>query len=540
MKHLLYKILTFVFSVGASGAIASAAQENPQSFTFDGRVYSNAAATTPLLDSIALRIQILNQAQDCILYEEQQTINTTATDGQFTIQVGSATGAAKRGALDSNHTMATVYSNTMASISGKLVSNGAACTYNPVAAHQRYVRIQMTPASDGLLRTMSSNMALDSVPYANIAERAESLQGLYPSDLILVNGATAVLTQANAESIFSATNFARLTSLLSVPPVNYVQTGTNGSAALPVVAGNPGSGLAAGQIWYDSSSNVLKYYDGAVKTVGTGAPVFASQSANTFLAAPTGSAGVPGFRTIAAVDLPATVIYNGGNTVAGAMNIGSATGSSQNVNIVTSGFGRMTIDSAGSIGIPSAVDANGRISTDGTGTKYGLSLLNSDAGGVTWYVGSSANTWSSGGGQFLISKSTTASAASLAINNAGNVSIGSTVARAQLDVNGTITGKASTLNGTATIDFGTGNIQHTIANCGAFALWNLKDGASYMFVVKGTVVATCSFTAFSGAGAGALTVHLPPGHGATTTGTHTIYNLAVSGGDVYLAWTPGY
>jgi hypothetical protein len=37
-----------------------------------------------------------------------------------------------------------------------------------------------------------------------------------------------------------------------------------------------------------------------------------------------------------------------------------------------------------------------------------------------------------------------------------------------------------------------------------------------------------------------LTVHLPPDHGETTAQKHTIYNIAVSGGDVYLAWTPGY
>ena len=123
----------------------------------------------------------------------------------------------------------------------------------------------------------------------------------------------------------------------------------------------------------------------------------------------------------------------------------------------------------------------------------------------------------------------------------GNVGVGTTSPRANLDVSGgSMIGKASTLNSTSTIDFSAGNIQHTTNNCGAFALWNLKDGGSYMFVVKGTTSTTCSFTAFSDGGSTALTVHLPPGHGATTAGTHTIYNVAVSAGDVYLAWTPGY
>ncbi len=129
------------------------------------------------------------------------------------------------------------------------------------------------------------------------------------------------------------------------------------------------------------------------------------------------------------------------------------------------------------------------------------------------------------------------------IDESGNVVIGTTTTpRAALDVSaGSIIGKASVVNGTSTIDFTAGNIQHTVANCGSFSLRSLKDGGTYMFIVKGTTAATCSFTAYSSADtSAALTVHLPPDHGATTDTKHTIYNVAVSGGDAYFAWTPGY
>ena len=122
----------------------------------------------------------------------------------------------------------------------------------------------------------------------------------------------------------------------------------------------------------------------------------------------------------------------------------------------------------------------------------------------------------------------------------GNVGIGTTGARSKLDVNGSILSKASVANASSTIDFGGGNIQHTTASCGSFILHNLKDGGSFTFIVKGTTVTTCSFTAFSDAGTTALTVHLPPDHGATTSAKHTIYSAIVSGGDVYFAWIPGY
>jgi len=126
------------------------------------------------------------------------------------------------------------------------------------------------------------------------------------------------------------------------------------------------------------------------------------------------------------------------------------------------------------------------------------------------------------------------------ISSAGNVGVGTGAPRGKLDVTGAILGAASTVNATTTINFSAGNIQHTNSNCQAFALNNLKDGASYLFIVKGTTVATCSFTAFSDAGTTALTVHLPPGHTATTAGKHTLYSMAVSGGDVYFSWVPGY
>jgi hypothetical protein len=358
--------LSFILS-----AHAFAAQEAPQTFTFDGRAYSNAAATTPLLDNISLRIQILNQAQDCILYEEQQSINTTSTDGYFTIQVGSVTSAAKRSALDSNHSMVQVYSNSIASVSGKLVSNGSACTYTPAAAQVRYVRLLMTP-SDAITRTISPNMALDSVPNALVAERAESIQGLYPTDLINVNNSTAVLTQANAENIFSAVNYPRLTSLLSVPPANYVQTGANGSAAIPAVAGNPGAGLTAGQIWYDSSANLLKYYDGSVKTVGT------SGGSVSSVASGTGLTGGP-------ITTSGTLSVDVGTTTGKIVQVAAG----NKLPIIDGSQLTLLNGSAinsGSIGGTAAVSTSGNLQTTGSVTSN-LSFLYDHAGVGPGFVG---------------------------------------------------------------------------------------------------------------------------------------------------------
>ncbi len=94
-------------------------------------------------------------------------------------------------------------------------------------------------------------------------------------------------------------------------------------------------------------------------------------------------------------------------------------------------------------------------------------------------------------------------------------------------------------SGGPTFDFTQTSVQYTNNSCGAFNLYNLKDGQRYQFIVKGTTSATCSFTAYSDAGVSALTVYLPVSHGATTAGLHTLYEIIVAGSDVYLTWQPG-
>ena len=68
----------------------------------------------------------------------------------------------------------------------------------------------------------------------------------------------------------------------------------------------------------------------------------------------------------------------------------------------------------------------------------------------------------------------------------------------------------------------------------------MADGATYVLAVKGTGIGTCSFVAFTGNGTGSLNVRMPPDHGPTEAGKHTLYTFMVMGGDVYVSWVSGY
>ncbi|QDK36735.1 tail fiber domain-containing protein [Bdellovibrio sp. NC01] len=90
--------------------------------------------------------------------------------------------------------------------------------------------------------------------------------------------------------------------------------------------------------------------------ISDAAITYASKTANTFLAAPNGSAGAPTFRTIASADLPSggydtTYFKNGGNSFGSAPSLGS--NDNYNVTFKSNNTTRMTIDKNGSVGVGS-------------------------------------------------------------------------------------------------------------------------------------------------------------------------------------------
>lgn len=233
------------------------AADVPQSFSLDGRLFSNPEGTTPLLDStVGMRLQILDDDRNCILYEETQAVSTLASQGYFSVQVGSDVASSKRTpAVDSGNSMSTIFSN-MAPVSGKAVADGVPCIVSPVGGKRRYVRIIVAPSSlGGAERTLSPDLTIDSVPNAVIAERAESVGGFRSTQLLKINtDGTSVLSQSNLESLFSsAARFNAVSSLADGTSSTYMRSNSTTGAQLPVLTGAPSATPTQGSIWFDSS-----------------------------------------------------------------------------------------------------------------------------------------------------------------------------------------------------------------------------------------------------------------------------------------------
>lgn len=315
--------VSLLIAVGVLTALPrAAADEVPQSFTLDGRLFSDPQSTTPLEDaSIGFKVQVLDEAEACVLYEEQQSVNTVTSKGYFSVRVGSAIGNPRRTLDDSANSMATVFQN-ITSVSGKLLSDSTACVVPPTVGKRRYVRISISPSTmGGTARVLLPSLTIDSVPNAIVAERAESVQGFRGADLLKVNtSAGSALTQSNLESLFtSVSRFNSLSAVVDGTSSNYVQTSANG-ARLPVIAGAPAT-PTQGSIWFDTGDNRLKFFDGSAPvTLSTGSGLTGTGTTNV----------IPRFTSATAIGDSA--LTDNGTTVISSRSISVATGQNFRIN----------------------------------------------------------------------------------------------------------------------------------------------------------------------------------------------------------------
>lgn len=238
-------LTAFLCVLGASHFANSA--PGPGSFSYEGRLYDTLG--NPSTQTVRVILKVYNPSGTCMLRGEQSAlINLATTDGYFNVTFGQGTAIAG----DPGLTLATVFANN------GLITGASSCTYTPAAGEGRLLRVSIDDG--GVVTTLTPDISMVSAPYAVVAD---SVQGKTPTDLIQVNSTSAALTQANLETIFSSTPIVTdLQTLIAGTSTKYMKSVANNGTIVPSVSTTPSSPLA-GQFWYDSTTNNLKYYNGS-------------------------------------------------------------------------------------------------------------------------------------------------------------------------------------------------------------------------------------------------------------------------------------
>ena len=237
-----------------------AALAGPQGITIQGNIVNpqgQPEEASNVIFSVAVRSP---GTESCVLYRETHVLNMSASEGNFSFVLGEGTRSGTN--FEDTSSLAQVFNNFYGTLGSLRCQVGN--TYVPSASDSRKVELTF---DDGFgTHTLYQPLDIHTVPFALNAER---LQGFSPANFFRFNSSIPTLSQINLENIFSGSNYPKLTSLLSLDPTQIMFRSNNGSLAVPTSSNDP-SNLFAGQIWYDSQNDVLKYYDGtAVQTMGT-------------------------------------------------------------------------------------------------------------------------------------------------------------------------------------------------------------------------------------------------------------------------------
>ena len=469
--------------------------------------------------SVTFDVKIIPPGGSCnFVYDEQVTVNLSASDGMFELALG--TGTVGYGSLVTSFDQ----SNSMP------CQNGA--TYSPALGDTPSLQVKFldnmeTPT---VWRTFTSAIPLRSVPHAMYAGKAEKLGNYNSSDFLLkptttcstgdfvtFDGTTTNCSTINSGNISGTFSDASLTSL-SVDKL------INGSTK-----------------YFNYKPNNVACTAGQVLTYSATSPVG-------------WVCGTPSVGAVTSVGVTAPIV-NSGSTVAPIIGITQSTSSTSGYLSSTdwNTFNNKLSSNAELSGI-SAIAMTGIVQRTGTGAystlgvaspliisggNIGLSNVPASLITGTLATGVLPNSVVMASGNSLGSE------LSIGTNDTQNLTLRTGgVNRVTVDSAGTVSVSKTILmrniaNASSTIDFSSGNLQWTTLSCGAFVLQNMKDGGSYTLAVKGATSATCAFTAYSDGGTTSLIVHMPQDHAATIVSTHTLYTFLVMGTDLYVSWMPG-
>lgn len=223
--------------------------------TYHGRLLKS-DGTPVTSSSVQFQIQIRTPgSENCLLYQETQTKDLSATSGIFSLTINDGTATTPN---SEPFTLSEAFRNhgTYNFGPGKC-SGGTVYTPNPTDG--RKIAVQFNDGSGW------ETLPAQDINYVPMAIEAETVAGRTPYSFLRVDDST---TSSNTTELTSA-NLTEFWDLLSGTSAQYVHSSTGNGANLPSLSSSPGS-PSAGMIWYDSGTKKINYFDGtATQTLGT-------------------------------------------------------------------------------------------------------------------------------------------------------------------------------------------------------------------------------------------------------------------------------
>jgi len=252
---------TLIFGILGSVLLSPPSFAVQSGITYTGRLL-NPDLTPVVNGAVSFRMQIRSpDSQNCLMYEEVQTKDLSQSGGAFSITINDGTGTRTD---TTGYTVNRIFGNqgALTFVASTCSTGSGTDTYTPNASDGRAFQVYFKSSAMSTWEPLPEQ----SINFAPMAIEAQQVGGFPAATIVRV---ADPVTGPSSVSALTPANYTTLLALIGGTSTQYVAAGSSG-ATMPSFASNPSTPLA-GDVWFNSTSHTMEYYDGTTtQTIGSG------------------------------------------------------------------------------------------------------------------------------------------------------------------------------------------------------------------------------------------------------------------------------